>query len=245
MAKITTITNPLTGQPAQVDQLDHTAQQIDDLLDIARNAYNYNFLRNWYFAKAVNQRGISVSTANTYGIDGWITYGGTHTVSDGYIEIPQNGVMSQLLENYSELNGMEMTASVLTADGTLYTGTAVVDLSASTIFQSVTGFMLYLTSAGIFQFYSSAASLKAVAAKLETGNKQTLAHQDANGKWVVNEIPIYGEELLKCQRYLQLYSAADKRPDKAVDCRPVMRDDPVQGTIVVNSTTYYYNFADL
>ena len=30
MAKITTITNPLTGQPAQVDQLDHTAQQIDD-----------------------------------------------------------------------------------------------------------------------------------------------------------------------------------------------------------------------
>ena len=30
MAKITTITNPLTGQPAQVDQLDHTAQEIDD-----------------------------------------------------------------------------------------------------------------------------------------------------------------------------------------------------------------------
>lgn len=30
MAKITTITNPLTGQPTQVDQLDHTAQEIDD-----------------------------------------------------------------------------------------------------------------------------------------------------------------------------------------------------------------------
>ena len=30
MAKITTVTNPLTGQPAQVDQLDHTAQEIDD-----------------------------------------------------------------------------------------------------------------------------------------------------------------------------------------------------------------------
>lgn len=30
MAQITTITNPLTGQPAQVDQLEHTAQQIDD-----------------------------------------------------------------------------------------------------------------------------------------------------------------------------------------------------------------------
>ena len=30
MAQIVTITNPLTGQPAQVDQLEHTAQQIDD-----------------------------------------------------------------------------------------------------------------------------------------------------------------------------------------------------------------------
>lgn len=32
MAKITTITNPLTGQPVQVDQLDHTAQEIDDAI---------------------------------------------------------------------------------------------------------------------------------------------------------------------------------------------------------------------
>ena len=30
MAQIVTITNPLTGQPTQVDQLDHTAQEIDD-----------------------------------------------------------------------------------------------------------------------------------------------------------------------------------------------------------------------
>lgn len=33
MAQIVTITNPLTGQPAQVDQLDHTAQQIDNAID--------------------------------------------------------------------------------------------------------------------------------------------------------------------------------------------------------------------
>ncbi len=30
MAQIVTITNPLTGKPVQVDQLDHTAQEIDD-----------------------------------------------------------------------------------------------------------------------------------------------------------------------------------------------------------------------
>lgn len=32
MAQIVTITNPLTGQPVQVDQLEHTAQQIDDAI---------------------------------------------------------------------------------------------------------------------------------------------------------------------------------------------------------------------
>ena len=32
MAQIVTITNPLTGQPAQVDQLEHTAQEIDDAI---------------------------------------------------------------------------------------------------------------------------------------------------------------------------------------------------------------------
>ena len=32
MAKIVTITNPLTGQPTQVDQLEHTAQQIDNAI---------------------------------------------------------------------------------------------------------------------------------------------------------------------------------------------------------------------
>lgn len=40
------------------------------------------------------------------------------------------------------------------------------------------------------------------AVKLELGSVQTLAHQDANGAWVLNEIPDYGEQLRRCQRYL-------------------------------------------
>ena len=39
MAQIVTITNPLTGQPAQVDQLDHTAQQIDDGIGFESTEY--------------------------------------------------------------------------------------------------------------------------------------------------------------------------------------------------------------
>ena len=35
MAKIVEVTNPVTGQPTQVDQLDHTAQQIDEAIAMA------------------------------------------------------------------------------------------------------------------------------------------------------------------------------------------------------------------
>ena len=34
------------------------------------------------------------------------------------------------------------------------------------------------------------------------GDLVTLAHQDEDGNWVLNEIPDYGAELAKCQRYL-------------------------------------------
>lgn len=41
-------------------------------------------------------------------------------------------------------------------------------------------------------------SLKAI--KLELGPTQTLAHKE-NGQWVLNEVPDYGEQLRRCQRY--------------------------------------------
>ena len=45
------------------------------------------------------------------------------------------------------------------------------------------------------------ADINIYAIKLEIGSVQTLAHQDSGGNWVLNEIPDYGEELAKCQRY--------------------------------------------
>lgn len=48
-------------------------------------------------------------------------------------------------------------------------------------------------------------SLKAI--KLELGSQQTLAHQDADGNWVLNEVPDYGEQLRRCQRYQTEISA--------------------------------------
>lgn len=83
--------------------------------------------------------------------------------------------------------------------------------------------------------------------KVEDGEGQTLAYQGSTGAWQLLPQPEsdYATQLLKCQRYYQIYSTADARPSKAVDCRPVMRTDPAQGTIVVGDTTYYYNTAEL
>ena len=93
----------------------------------------------------------------------------------------------------------------------------------------------------------SAGDLKIFGAKLEEGDTQTLAYQDDTGAWQLLPQPEsdYATQMLKCQRYYQIYSTADARPSKAADCRPVMRTDPAQGTIVVGDTTYYYNTAEL
>ena len=64
MAQIVTITNPLTGQPAKVDQLDHTAQEIDDAIARALPGGTIDIaLQN-----KVNQDGSS-TTAFSFGYD--------------------------------------------------------------------------------------------------------------------------------------------------------------------------------
>lgn len=50
--------------------------------------------------------------------------------------------------------------------------------------------------------YYTDTTVKYYAAKLEVGTQQTLAHQDSNGNWVLNDTPNYDLELLKCRRYM-------------------------------------------
>ena len=110
MAKIVTITNPLTGQPAQVDQLDHTAQQIDDGLNIARGVSNPNLLDNWYFGNPVNQRNVSGTIdAVGYFLDRWKLVSGSVTIGSNGITL--NGTIVQILETAV---GTDVTASALT-----------------------------------------------------------------------------------------------------------------------------------
>lgn len=87
------------------------------------------------------------------------------------------------------------------------------------------------------------ASITIQAVKLELGSEQTLCHNEgtsANPVWVLNEIPDYGEELLKCQRYFQTFRTEALRPTYGADCRPVMAtEQPTKGTITVSGSTIY------
>ena len=274
MAKITTITNPLTGQPAQVDQLDHTAQEIDDAIarslpggdiDIAlQKKVNPNLLDNWYFGNPVDQRGgyvvppgtkyyiYGASTASGttsayvtvkkltdqtayfdidgteyvcapkfcvrgytgegYGIDRWISHGGGLLLNDGYITFIGYGKnLDQIADKdvYKQLRGKTVTISVL---GRGYFSIVSEDYANN--------YNAKYVNSGEFTICSFALTVRSdadrfvfhiqpqdenpcdiVAVKLELGSQQTLAHQDADGNWLLNEIPDYGEQLRRCQRY--------------------------------------------
>lgn len=142
---------------------------------------NRNLLDNWYFGNPVNQRDVSgtISSAG-YFLDRWKLVSGSVTIgTDG---ITLNGTMQQVLETAPPGT---VTASALTPAGV---GEVVPTYDSANKTVTVT-----------------AAGKKLVAVKLELGSQQTLAHQE-NGKWVLNEIPDYGEELTKCMRYLQIIS---------------------------------------
>lgn len=175
MATIVEMINPLTGLPEQVDKLDHTAQEIDDAVDLTPQLSNHNLLDNWYFGNPVNQRNVSGTIdAVGYFLDRWKLVSGSVTIGSNGITL--NGTIAQILETAV---GTDVTASALTTEGVVV---ASYDNNSKTISLTGTG-----------QTF--------VAAKLELGTHQTLAHKDANGNWVLNEIPDYGEQLRRCQRY--------------------------------------------
>ena len=267
MATVVSITNPITGAVEQVDKLDHTAQQIDDAVALFPQLSNPNLLDNPNFA--VNQRGNTSVPGSpaVYIVDRWKTYGySSSTVS--VLEnrhISMNGgnasagsSLRQIFEKTLPAGTYTLSVKVAACEnpdrggnyGILYArkGTTSVGSAVYIKGPGITSKTFTVADGevdGISIGCVNTSTIEFECAKLELGSQQTLAHKDANGNWVLNEISDYGEQLARCQRYFQLYSAADKRPAKSVDCRPMMRADPSQGTIAIGGATYYYNTAEL
>lgn len=264
MATIVEMINPLTGLPEQVDKLDHTAQEIDDAVGLAPQLSNPNLLDNWYFANPVNQRGQMEYTGEVYGIDRWIaqwTGAGATLIEDGCVSIYRTDWESYLCQRITDgLGGQTVTFSALCKGNC---GINLIECDSGWAFKSniagqgntviddytlftVTGVVPQGCKNLLVQFTSAqGAKSQFKAAKLELGSQQTLARQDENGNWVLNEIPDYGEQLARCQRYFQTFATESLRPTNALDFRPVMRATPALSTITVGGKTLYTASADL
>ena len=149
-------------------------------------------------------------TGAGYGVDRWILGGvwnsgkAALSINDGYITL-QEGLFQKKELKRSKMNGRVLSVSALFADGTLGHGVIrlpneIVIGTSYTDGDGANGVVRYI-SEDILEYRIQSNGGQYVAVKLELGSQQTLAHQDANGNWVLNEIPDYGEQLARCQRY--------------------------------------------
>lgn len=170
---------------------------------------NPNLLDNWYFGNPVNQRGKTSYTAQPnggYTIDRWMS---TEAVSIDTVFQFRN--LFQRVEGSDRLSGKLLTFSILMDSGAMLSGSKIFDASADCVFADQGILMLYNSFWKAFQIYSRDNSeVHILAAKLELGSTQTLAHLE-NGNWVLNEIPDYSEQLRKCQRYFVRYALDTQR----------------------------------
>lgn len=171
---------------------------------------NPNLLDNWYFGNPVNQRGKTSYTAQPnggYTIDRWMS---TEAVSIDTVFQFRN--LFQRVEGSDRLSGKLLTFSILMDSGAMLSGSKIFDASADCVFADQGILMLYNSFWKAFQIYGRDNSeVHILAAKLEIGSTQTLAHLE-NGNWVLNEIPKYGGQLARCQRYCRVYKAGTTLP---------------------------------
>ena len=197
----------LTGDDIALDTGDSTS--VNTALKYRSNP---NLLVNWYFPRPVNQRGqTEYTTGGAYTLDRWwMQYDTTLSIVDGGIKIGGKWDVHQYFEN--TLPNATYTLSLLYKDRTgsdplrLIAGNRTDGDLAQTESKDASGILSITFSTAKsnkvnFGFTGSTDnSAIIIAIKLELGDMQTLAHKE-NGVWVLNEIPDYGEQLRRCQRY--------------------------------------------
>lgn len=205
----------------------YTGEEIDEYLGKAKNGSNPNLLDNWYFVGGgtgdgvfpVNQRG---NTTYTQGagmlkvVDRWQLTRGTATLTGNGLTLKwggssvggTGGILRQAIYG-TPFTGKTVTLSLLYGNSPPLSVTTTMTENTNVYSSVVDNVLLHIfvingnTLIDIERRSETAVTL--IAAKLELGDTQTLAHQE-NGVWVLTAIPNYAEELLKCQRYLFLLS---------------------------------------
>lgn len=193
-------------------------------------------LDNWFLGNPINQRGESSYSTNNqwaYSIDRYKLFCSDLKINNDSINVTTQKTanykrMVQLTE-HTILSGVSYTLSMLAkvndTSGSvrlrLCTNTySNIELFAKAILPTDIGdYKLFTVTHTSNQEYSNVGidliafntisdyfNIDIKAIKLEIGDKQTLAHQDSNGNWVLNDSPPNKvTELLKCQYYLAAY----------------------------------------
>lgn len=192
---------------------------------------NPNLLDNSYFVDPINQRGQTEYRSNGYTIDRWYIMGPLSVkITENDIEVSNIGNESgyfnqnrELREFLANSGDLITNSAFIRAEGSavLYCGYNTSD--AFTVLGDaqvpVTGDFTvisygYVVPSSIRNTIIVAqcfcirvdpgATVYIKAVKSELGDRQTLAHQDSSGKWVLNDPPPNGAlELAKCQRYYE------------------------------------------
>ena len=168
----------------------------------------------------VNQRGaLSGNTDRTFLCDRWGQFGADWSLTaDGLVMAKRSDagywsflqhIPTAVLE---ALAGETLTVSVL-FDDSLVTAAQVLT-SPVTYFPFDTGERVeVIPESGVVQYYGGSVTRTVKAIKLEVGNTQTLAYQDAGGVWHLLPQPEgdYAAQLLRCQQYYVSYQAYNVR----------------------------------
>lgn len=186
-----------------------------------------NLLRNWYFVGGGSQQGggqfpinsrgqTSYSSSSAYCVDGWKQF---YLRSLGTLSVLADGLalatgatadsLTCLYQMFEQgvadiLKGKTCTLSVLSSAGLSTVtfpfrqvpGNIEIGNGFLTTSNDTYHVMIHVTNGSAGGAWKSPTI---TAAKLELGDTQTLAHQDEDGNWVLNEIPDYEEELIRCQ----------------------------------------------
>ncbi len=176
---------------------------------------NPNLLDNWYFGNPVNRKGQTEYQGNQQvSTDRWILeHSTTLTLHDGYETISGMWDKRQIFKTSLPPGVYTMSALCRNVVGSLYLqlfdedGTQLESKDFSNIGEEsevVKHTVTLEREAKSFKLSLSGTSTgraDLVAAKVELGARQSIAHLDANGNWALNEIPDYAEEYAKCVQY--------------------------------------------
>ena len=147
-----------------------------------------------------------------YTIDRWNLADGDGLleIHDGYITYKDSAYFFQPIpqDTVKSLVGKTVTLSFLYSDGTLDTGSCNITSWSGNwnVFLEIGNIRVVGVDKSLLWVTCVANGKGMIAAKLELGDQQTLAHKE-NGVWVLNEIPDFGEQLRKCQRYFVRFPA--------------------------------------